>query len=78
MPTRTEIRNMTKAQKVDFACKFFEDTGNLRQEMEAMNGPNLMELLFDSGAGDEPTSPEPESTPEVEAKSVRGSLDLGM
>ncbi len=78
MPTRTEIRNMTKAQKVDFACRFFEDTGNLRQEMEAMNGPDLMELLFNSGAGDEPVESEPMEAPEVEAKTARGPLDLGM
>jgi len=76
MPTRTEIRNMTKAQKVDFACEFFEDTGNLRQEMEALNGDDLRELLFDNGAGDEPVEEEVEM-PEVEAKSIKGPLDLG-
>ncbi len=76
MPTRTEIRVMTKAQKVDFACDFFEDTGNLRQEMEALNGDDLRELLFDNGAGDEYVEDEPKPLPEVQTTPETGPLDL--
>jgi len=77
MPTRSEIVSMTKAQLVDFACDFFEDTGNLRQEMEALTKDEIKELLYDNNADEEPTTPEPDPLPEVEAKPTRGPLDLG-
>lgn len=77
MSTRTEIRSMTKPQMVEYACGFFEDTGNLRQEMNALNKDDLRDLLFDNGAGDEPIETEPMEAPTVEAKVVKGPLDLG-
>ncbi len=78
MPTRTEIGLMSKAQLVDFACDFFEDTGNLRQEMEALTKVDIKELLFDNHADEPPDyEPTPEPLPEVEAKVIKGPLDLG-
>lgn len=78
MATRTEISRMTKPQIVDFACEFFEDTGNLRQEMEALTKTEIKELLFDNDADyEEPVSPDPKPLPDVEAKTNKGPLDLG-
>lgn len=74
---RVEIRAMKKAQLVDYACDFFEDNGNLRQEMEALSKRNLLDLLFENGAGDDYKEPEPEPLPVVSAKPKRGPLDLG-
>lgn len=75
MPTRTDLRNMSKAQLVDFGCDFFEDTGNLRQELKEMSKPDLLELLFENNA-DAPV--EETAAPEVEVKSNAPSkLDLG-
>jgi len=76
MPTtRADINKMKKAALVDFACDFFEDTGNLRQEMEVLNKDDLRDLLLDHGAGAEIEYSTP--APEVEAKSNKGPLDLG-
>ena len=74
MPNKTELRTMTKPQLVDFGCDFFTDTGNLRQELEDMSKPDLLELLFENEADVEE---EPEEV-KVEVKASRPSdLDLG-
>ncbi len=76
MPTKTEISKLTKEQLVDFACDFFEDTGNLRQQMEALSSPQIRKLLLEHDADEEPeskVSPVPEVTPSV----AKGPLDLG-
>ena len=75
MPNRTELRAMTKPQLVDFGCNFFEDTGNLRQELSEMSKTDLLELLFENNA-DAPDEETP--APEVEVKSDSpSSKDLG-
>lgn len=76
MPTKTEIRKMTKPQLVDFACKFFEDTGNLRREMEELSAPKIKELLLEHKAWEEPAS-QTAPVPEVEAPISKGPFDLG-
>ena len=76
MPTKSAIRTMTKPQLVDFACDFFEDTGNLRQQMQELSKPDLVDLLFEHEAWDPPediTTPAPEVAPPPK----RGPLDLG-
>ena len=76
MPTKTEIRQMTKPQLVDFACEFFEDEGNLRQKMEEISKPQIIDLLFDHEAWEEPES-QVSQVPEVTPPPPRGPLDLG-
>ena len=76
MPTKTAIRKMTQPQLVDFACDFFEDTGNLRQQMEALSKPDLVELLFEHDAWEPPES-QTTPIPEVAPPPQRGPLDLG-
>lgn len=76
MPTKTEISKMTKPQLVDFACDFFEDTGNLRRQMEETSALHIKDLLFEHEAWEEPES-RVSPTPEVKPPTVKGSLDLG-
>jgi hypothetical protein len=76
MPTKSEIRKMSKPQLVDFACDFFEDEGNLRQQMEALSKPQLVDLLFEHEAWEEPES-RISPVPEVAPPPPRGPLDLG-
>lgn len=76
MPTKTEIRKMTQPQLVDFACEFFEDTGNLRQQMEALPRSDLIELLFKHEAWEDPES-QTTPLPEVAPPPSKGLLDLG-
>ncbi len=75
MPTKSEIRKMTKPQLVDFSCDFFEDEGNLRQKMEALSKPQIVELLFEHTAWEDPEKETPPA-PEVTPPPVRGPLDL--
>lgn len=76
MPTRTDLRNMSKAQLVDFGCGFFEDTGHLRQELNEMSKPDLLDLLIENGADEvEEVTPAPEVT--VKAQKPPSPLDLG-
>ena len=74
MPNRTELRKMTKAQLVDFSCTFFADEGNLRQELDDMNLPDLLALLFEHEAD---ADEEKESVPMSSKKSPVSPLDLG-
>ncbi len=67
---------MTKAQLVDFACDFFEDEGNLRQEMETLNSKQLVKLLFEHDAHEAPGSQVAE-VPEFKTPPATGPLDLG-
>ena len=76
MPTKTEIRQMTKPQVVDFACSFFEDTGNLRQEMEGLSAPAIKDLLFEHEAWEEPEN-QVAPPPNVAPPPSKGPLDLG-
>ncbi len=76
MPTKTAIRKMTQPQLVAFACDFFEDTGNLRQEMEALTQKDLVTLLFEHEAWEPPES-HTAPVPEVAPPPQRGPLDLG-
>lgn len=57
MPT---LKQMKKAQLVDAGIEFFEDTPNLRQELEDMTAPDLLDLLLDSGVEDPAPEPDPE------------------
>ena len=74
MPNKTELRTMTKPQLVDFGCDFFTDTGNLRQELEDMSKPDLLELLFENEADVEE---EPKEVKLEEKASRPSALDLG-
>ncbi len=76
MPTKTAIRKMSKPQLVDFACDFFEDEGNLRSQMEELARPQLIELLLENDAHEEPES-RITPVPEVEAPPKRDPADLG-
>jgi len=74
MPNRTQLREMTKPQLIDFGCGFFDDTGNLRQELGDMKKDDLLELLFDNDAD----APDEVEEPKVEVKTTRPSnKDLG-
>ncbi len=74
MPSRTELRKMSKAQLVDFACDFFEETGHLRVEMEALDKGDLFKLLIDNDADAADPEPAPDVVPRREPAS---KLDLG-
>jgi hypothetical protein len=76
MPTRTEIRQMTKPQLVDLACEVFEDTGHLRAEMNALTKSEIIDLLFDHDVPEEPQAEET-VTPVVTTPPARTKTDLG-
>ena len=76
MPTRTEIRQMTKAQLVDLACEVFEDTGHLRAEMNALTKSEIVDLLFEHDVPEEPETEEA-PPPVVETPPTRAATDLG-
>jgi len=65
---------MTKAQLVDFGCHFFEDTGNLRRDLEEMEKTQLIKLLFENNADAEPDFTPP---PVEKKRGPASSKDLG-
>lgn len=74
MTIKATLRKMTKPQLVDYACDYFEDTGQLRQEMESLNKEDLYSLLIEHNAD----SPPEEEPPDVQPKAGPVSTsDLG-
>lgn len=74
MPNKSTLNKMTKPELVDFGCGYFDDTGNLRQELEDMKKDDLLTILIDNGATEE------EDTVPVVVETKRTTpsvLDLG-